>query len=130
MTAPIGEPPSMSEFIRDAESLMSNLNLERTETDRDDIHVLEGKKNENHIRVEFEKPEKQKRQRRGARDTIEEEIWNNISYQIIINGDLIEEKTYSFNFKFNSNLTWEEQISRFLFSIWGSIKGEIHESSN
>lgn len=130
MTAPIGEPPSMNEFMTRAESYMEYLNLQRTETNRKDIQVLEGNKNGNNIRLEFDEPNKEKRERRGAKNTIEEQIWSNITYRIIVNGDLINEKTYSFDFKFNPSLSWDKQISRFLMSVSGSINREVHESSN
>lgn len=130
MTAPIGEPPSMEEFIRKAESSMTYLNLKRTETNRENTHVLKGKKNENNIRLEFDEPNREKRERRGAKDTIEEQIWSDMTYRVVINGQLIKEKTYAFDFKFNPSLSWEKQISRFLMSVSGSINGEVHESSN
>lgn len=130
MTAPIGEPPSMQEFVKRAESSMSYLNLQRKETKRKNIHVLEGEKDESDIRLEFDEPNREKRERRGARDTIEEQIWSDMTYRLIINGDLIKEKTYDFNFKFNPSLGWDKQISRFLMSVSGSINGEIRRGSN
>lgn len=129
MSLPLGEPPEMEEFVRRAEKGMSYLNLEYVGNESK-TYYLEGEKDGFDIRVEFDRPTREERERRGAVDTIVEEVWRGMEYRIIIDGEAVADKEYTFDYMFNSNITWDKQLSRFIMTVSGAINGHISRSKD
>lgn len=129
MSLPLGEPPEMEEFVRRAEKNMSYLNLEYVEN-KSDTYYLEGEKDGFKIRVEFDEPPREERERRGAVDTIVDEVWRAMEYRIIIDGETVADKEYTFDYMFNSDITWDKQLSKFIMTVGGAINGHISRSKD